>query len=133
MPLPIDVLKFGDPALEVSAIYWKIEFDHGSFPYNNFVREIEMHSTLGGSNQSVGGITGSASGNGVSPGNAFDGNSATSVEWSWPETAPYIVFHFNSAINIKEFTWKFADGGGGHGPTTFRLKYSNDNVSYTLM
>lgn len=113
--------------------FWKIEFDHTSFPYNNFARAIEMFEVSGGSNVAIQGSTGTASGAYTGSGFAFDGNNATYAEWPWPVNPGRIVFEFDSARDIVEFSWKCGAIQAAVGPTALRLLRSSDGIDYDLV
>lgn len=122
----------------VGYAFWRIEFDHSTFPFNNLATSIEMYSEIGGENLAIQGVTGTGGGNGTGDNAGFDQDPLTYIEWVWPNADPDVFFHFDSDQNIVSFSWTFmaypTAGSPSNGPFEFRLFYSPDGiVPYTLV
>jgi hypothetical protein len=114
--------------------YWAINIlANGDGTYAE-AAELEMHSSIGGSNICSGGtpIASSYYGGDV-PANAFDGNLATVWASSGAAYPQWIGYQFASPVGpIVEFVWTPGSGYGNRSPSSFQVIYSDDGSTWSV-
>jgi hypothetical protein len=119
-----------------SSTKWRIYVNATQGGSATAINEIEMRSSIGGSNLCSGGTATASANIGApyAPGSAFDGN--TSTYWySGGSGAQWIQYEFGSAQDIVEFLVR-APGAGGDAisaPRDFDLQYWNGSSWVTTI
>lgn len=112
--------------------YWRLDFTH---TYYVAIAEIEMHTTVGGSDVCSGGTAGSSGAYGGNvAANAFDNNNATIFE-SATGTGPfYVSYDFGSGNDkdIVEVSFTSQTTYSGEHPQTVGVSYSDNGSTWTV-
>lgn len=109
--------------------YWRFNLIHGNTsgaPYVN-TTEVEMHTSIGGSDVCNSGTASASSGTAA---NAFDNNTATNWESSTGANA-WLKYAFASPVDIVEYSIRKGTFSG-EDPTEWQLEWSDDNSTWTV-
>lgn len=115
-------------------VYWSLNISAVKTASNNvIVYELEMRSTVGGSNMCTGGTATATSYTGSqTPSLAFNGNDADYWESGDAGAFPQrLIYQFSAAVDIYNYTL-IVDSFTDTNPYTWTLEYSDDGTTWTV-
>lgn len=123
------------------ALFWRLNITHTNFSADGYcaIAEVQMHTTVGGSNACTGGPAGAASANSETNVTTSAANKALDVDGTtyWESNTGassgyWWRYHFASAVDIVEYTIKRDALAVSEAPKTWTLEHSGDGINWTV-
>lgn len=114
-------------------VYWRLLVTYNNGGNAVGLQELDLHSTAGGANVATGGTaTASETYSGLSPANAFDGNTSTIWGTASQISGAWIQYQFASATSIVEYAITTRnDSYWNQVPMRWQFQYSDDGTTWT--